>query len=74
MNFNFDELYYNPEYDNPKYLMMFLTRIKEKGFNVLRFDEAADLRRNLSEIELSIDSLKTQPNQLDENDNLEVSS
>lgn len=69
INFDFDE-----RYDNPKHLMMFLTRIKEKEFNTVRFDEVADLKRKLSDIDLSVDSLKAQPNRIGENDNLEVSS
>lgn len=74
MNFNFNELYYNPRYDNSKLLMMFLTRIIEKGYDVNRFDDVEEFKRRLSENKLSIDSLITQPIQLDENDNLEVKS
>ena len=54
--------------------MMFLTRIIEKDYDVNRFDDVEEFKRRLSENKLSIDSLITQPIQLEENDNLEVNS
>lgn len=68
MNFDFDN------YDHPQQLMRFLNKLIESEENISRFDNSVDLKNALSEIELSIDSLRYQPTRLGENENLEVSS
>lgn len=70
-NMNFDA---EPEYDYPKELMNFLTKLKDDGHYILRFHNAAELKDILSEIDLTVDLLKRQPSLIDEGQDLEVSS
>lgn len=68
MNFEFDN-----RYDHTEQLMMFLTKLKNIGYYIQRFETAADLKNTLKNIELSVDLLKCQPSIIDEHENLETS-
>jgi len=69
MNFKADS-----RYDHPIELMKFLSRLKEGNYYIPKFDTAADLRKDIIKIELSVETLKYQPSVVNESESLEESS
>jgi len=70
MNFRWDE---DHKYDNPKKLMNFLNKLKEK-YLVQRFHDAIDLKDTLSRNDFYFDELKIFSQLTDENEEIEVVS